>query len=326
MLLFSAAALTTYTFTPTTVAEGNHNTMSLGSLTSGDVITVLVEFPNPAAGTSPTQYYPLALYNNLSELNPQPSGFGSSNATAINFSGSDTFTWTISATGAYYLRILAKTPADAFIPYKATVSNSNGGEIVKISDALRLYFMALIELASTQATYTISIASPGAIGFNSMDANYTFTRLTPTNANASGNTYSNLTAGSYVLQNSFMVAGSIIFQTDTFPCPSSYDPNFINNPQLYQACTPTTTTTSSDTSEDNSTRNRNIALITVFSFVAVAGLIILFVVLAKKGAAAGTTVTSTAAANETSHINIQNANSSNQNTAQVNYESSLKHL
>ena len=61
-------------------------------------------------------------------------------------------------------------------------------------------------------------------------------------------------------------------------------------------------------------------------FVAVAGLIILFVVLAKKGAAAGTAVTSTAAANETSHVNLQNANSSNQNTAQVNYESSLKHL
>ena len=297
--------------------------MSLGSLTSGDVITVLVEFPNPAAGTSPTHYYPLALYNNLSELNPQPSGFGSSNATIINFSGSDTFTWTISATGAYYLRILANTTAFAFIPYKATVSNSNGGEIIKISDALRLYYMVLIELASTQATYTISITSPGGLGLNSLNANYSFSRITPTNGNASGNTYSNLTAGSYVIQDAFFSPGSITFQSDTFTCPSSYDPNFINNPQLYQACTPTTTT-SSETSEDNSTRNRNIALITVFSFVAVAGLIILLVVLAKKGAAAGAAATSTAAANETSHVNIQNANSSNHNTAQVNYESSLK--
>ena len=311
LLLSSAAALTTYTDTAASADAGNYNTMSLGNLTATDVITFLMEFPNPATGAGPTTFYPELFDNTVTALSPQPSGFGSANAATINFNGSNTITWTVSTTGAYYLRILPPGLEASFVPYHLTVTNSNGGEILKVSDAIRSLALVLLYLASTQATYTINIGNGGPIGLNSQNADNTWAQLTPSSANISAFSFTNLPAGYYALQSRFITPGSFTFQSDSFPCPSSYDPNFVNNPQLYQACTYTppttpttpTTTTGSGTTEDNSTRNRNIALIAVFSFVAVAGLIILIVFIAKKSAAAGAS-SAVAAANESSQVNI----------------------
>ena len=151
--------------------------------------------------------------------------------------------------------------------------------------------------------------------------NYTFTTVSSTSSNSSEYIYSNLAAGTYAIQAGFGSLGSLTYQSDIFSCPSYYNPNFpFTSQQALQACGSTTTTTTTTTTEDNSTRNRNIALITVFTFVAVVGLAILIVFLAKKSAAAGAST----AGNESSQINIQNANSSNPNTAQVNQETIIK--
>ena len=319
LLFSSTAALTTYSFTATnSTSEAQLNYVQLGTLASTDVITFLVEFPNPATGANPTQFYISLLDNAKAPLSPQPSGFGSSNMTNINFSGSNTLTWTVSTAGAYYAVIATNSLAASLVPYHLTVTNSNGGLIVKEGDFVRQAFMAVIELASFQSTYSILI-SGSIIPVLRQVANDTFTTVTHTSNNASEYTYSNLTAGSYVIQALFFGLQTITYQSDSFNCPSYYDPNFpFMSQEVLQACNytaPPTTTTASATTEDNSTRKRNIALITVFTFVAVAGLVILIVVLAKKSASAGAS-TAVAAANESSHVNIQNANSSNPNTAQ----------
>ena len=230
LLLSSAAALTTYTNTANNTAEANFNTMSLGNLTATDVITLLVEFPNPATGAAPTQFYPVLFDNTMTTLSPQPSGFGFSNAVNINFNGSNTITWTVSTTGAYYLRIFPNGLEASFVPYHVTASNSNGGQILKVSDALRLNILVLINLASTQATYTISYTHGGPIGLNTLNADNSFTPVAQSTADISAYSYTNLTAGNYVLQTRYASTGSFTFQSDSFPCPSSYDPNFVNNP------------------------------------------------------------------------------------------------
>ena len=328
LLFSSTAALTTYSFTATnSTSEAQLNYVQLGTLASTDVITFLVEFPNPATGANPTQFYISLLDNAKAPLSPQPSGFGSSNMTNINFSGSNTLTWTVSTAGAYYAVIATNSLAASLVPYHLTVTNSNGGLIVKDGDFVRNTYIAIFELTSLQSTYSILKSAPAISFILRQVVNDTFTTVSHTSSNSSEATYSNLTAGSYAIQAFVSGNDSITYQSDSFNCPSYYDPNFPFTSQGLQACTSTapttTTTTASGTTEDNSTRKRNIALITVFTFVAVAGLAILIIVLAKKSASAGAS-TAVAAANESSHVNIQNANSSNPNTAQVNNEPVLK--
>ena len=326
LLFSSAAALTSYTYTATTTNDATYNQVSLGTLASTDVITFLMEFPNPATGASPTQFY-LAILDNAKAPISQPSGFGSSNMSTINFSGSNTLTWTVSTAGAYNLRIGTSGLSGSLVPYHLTVTNSNGGLIVKDGDFVRNTYIAIFELTSLQSTYSILKSAPAISFILRQVVNDTFTTVSHTSSNSSEATYSNLTAGSYAIQAFVSGNDSITYQSDSFNCPSYYDPNFPFTSQGLQACTSTapttTTTTASGTTEDNSTRKRNIALITVFTFVAVAGLAILIIVLAKKSASAGAS-TAVAAANESSHVNIQNANSSNPNTAQVNNEPVLK--
>ena len=200
LLLSSAAALSTYTFNANFGNADNFNNMNLGTLTSGDVITLLVEFPNPATGAGPTMVYPLLFDGTLAQLSPQPSGFGSANAVSINFSGSNTFTWTVSTSDVYILRILPSNIAYSFVPYKLTVTSSNGGVIKKVSDALRLVYLTMFNLASTQSTYHISQTYNGIIILNSMDASKVWTRVTESSSNSSGSYYANLPAGDYVIQ------------------------------------------------------------------------------------------------------------------------------
>ena len=308
-LLFSsaAAALTTYTYTANaTTDEANYNQFSLGTLASPDTITFLMEFPNPATGTGPTQFYLLIIDNTGTPLSSQPSGFGSSSTTNINFSGSNTLTWAAPA-GTYSLRVSGTGLSSSLVPYYLTVTNSNGGQIAKVGDFVRNAYLAAFELASTQSTYTVLKSAPTIAFLLRQVVNETFTTVGAQNTTAAGSTYSNLAAGSYVIQALFSSLATLTYQSDSFNCPSYYDPNFPFTSQGLQACTyvaPPAPTTASGTTEDNSTRNRNIALITVFSFVAVAGLIILIVFLAKKSASAGAS-SAVSAVNESSHVNIE---------------------
>lgn len=200
LLLSSAAALSSYSYTATTGINDNIRSISLGSLTASDVLTLLVEFPNPATGAGPTMVYPVLFDNAMTQLSPQPSGFGSANAVAINFTGSNTFTWTVSTTGTYNLKIKPSNIAYSFVPYKLTVTNSNGGVFAKVSDALRLTYLAMFHLASTQTIYHISTTYNGIMILNSMDVSNVWTRISESSSNSSGYYYSNLPAGDYVIQ------------------------------------------------------------------------------------------------------------------------------
>lgn len=200
LLLSSAAALSSYSYTATTGTNDNLKSISLGSLTAGDVVTLLVEFPNPATGAGPTKVYPLLFDNTMNQIFPQPSGFDSGNEVPINFTGTNTFTWTVSTTGTYNLKILPSNIAYSFVPYKLTVSNSNGGVITKVSDALRRTYLAMFHLASNQTTYHISTTYSGIMILNSMDVSNVWTRISESSSNSSGYYYSNLPAGDYVIQ------------------------------------------------------------------------------------------------------------------------------
>ena len=237
LLFSSAAALTTYSFTATnSTSEAQLNFVPLGTLASTDVITFLMEFPNPATGANPTQFYMALLDNAKAQLSPQPSGFGSSNMSNINFSGSNTLTWTVSTAGAYYVVIGVTSMAASLVPYHLTVTNSNGGLIVKEGDFVRQAYMDVIELASFQSTYSILLSGPIAPVLRQV-ANETFTTVTPTSYNTSKFTYSNLTAGSYVIQALFFSLQTITYQSDSFNCPSYYDPNFpFTSQQVLQTC------------------------------------------------------------------------------------------
>jgi len=98
-----------------------------------------------------------------------------------------------------------------------------------------------------------------AIIFSSIGANNTFTTITPDTANLTHQTYSNLTAGSYIIGAFFTSPGSITYQSDSYTCPS-YITTYPDVMNIFQACPATTTTTTTDSvPEDNSARN--IALI-----------------------------------------------------------------
>ena len=177
-------------------------------------------------------------------------------------------------------------------------------------------------LASPQMTYTIWKPF-GTVTLNYIEPNGTWTRISPISTNSSASNYFNLTAGSYVIQTFFSSGGVLTFQSDSFLCPSYYDSNFSDSALVYQTCTFPVTSTPTTTSEVDDNYTRNIALITIFSFVGLIGLVILMVFIAKKISAAG--ASSAVATNETSQVNIQNVNSSsNPRTTQFNNEPILK--
>ena len=143
LLFSSAVALTTYSFTPTTISDASYTQVSLGTLASADVITFLMEFPNPATGAGPTQFYMEILNSTKGPLSSQPTGFGSSNMNNINFSRSNTLTWTVSTASAYYVRIRTNSIAASLVPFHLTVTNSNGGQIAKAGDFVRTVYMTV---------------------------------------------------------------------------------------------------------------------------------------------------------------------------------------
>ena len=143
LLLSSAAALTTYTVTAnTTTDEVTYNQFSLGTLASPDVITFLMEFPNPATGAGPTQFFMEILDNAKTALSSQPTGFGSYSPANINFSGSNTLTWSAPA-GTYSLRVSGTGLSLSLVPYYLTVTSSNGGQIAKVGDFVRNAYLAV---------------------------------------------------------------------------------------------------------------------------------------------------------------------------------------
>lgn len=172
----------------------------------------------------------------------------------------------------------------SFIPYKITVTNSNGGEILKISDALRTKHLTLVYLASTQSTYTITKTSSSTFTLDSLSATKAYTAITAASSNSTDVVFNNLAPGYYAIR-TFLLTGSYTFGSDDYPCPS-YLPTFPDYDQVYQACANITFATSTtDSGEDDSIRRRNIALIVVFSVLGVVALAILIIFLVKKNGA-----------------------------------------
>lgn len=139
-LMFSSTvlSLTSYTVTVANPTIDMLNSRSLPNLAASDVITFLLEFPDAATGAEPTQFN-IELYDNTPlALSPQPAGgFGLSVSHNISFTSTNTLTWTVATPGSYYAQVRSPATAASLVPYYLTISNSNGGQIVKMSDYLR---------------------------------------------------------------------------------------------------------------------------------------------------------------------------------------------
>ena len=116
--------------------KANFNNLYFGNLTSGDVISFFLEFPNPETGVVSTSFVIVLLDNMMTDFFPQPSGFGSNITTPINAQGSSTYRCDVTTTGIWLESV---RPAASFVPNRLTVTNSNGIQILKIVDAVRLY-------------------------------------------------------------------------------------------------------------------------------------------------------------------------------------------
>lgn len=120
LLLATASALNSYTLAVTQVNTDLYSIHYLGNLTSGDIISFLIEFPNASTGSAPTSFTPKILDNSLLQLTTQPAGFG--NNVLINFAGSNTLSWNVGSSGVYSFKITSSTTA-SLVPFKLTVSN-----------------------------------------------------------------------------------------------------------------------------------------------------------------------------------------------------------
>ena len=138
-LLFATGslALNSYTYSITNYRTDAMPSYSLGTLTAGDTINFLIEFPNSATGSAPTQFIPNILDSSYLTLGTQPPGFGS--AVSINFGGSNTLSWTVSATADYQFNIQASSITASLVPLKLTISKG-GTQLVKVSDVLRVAY------------------------------------------------------------------------------------------------------------------------------------------------------------------------------------------
>lgn len=185
LLSSTVVSINLYSYGSPNASEANFNNLYLGNLTSGDVISFFLEFPNPETGVAPTSFIIVLLDNTMTDFFPQPSGFGSNRTTPINAQGSSTYRWDVTATGIYYVRVESVSPAASFVPYRLTVTNSNGTQILKIVDAVRLSYLALVDLASTQMTYIIYKTFSGTVTLNYIELNGTWTRIAPIYSNSS---------------------------------------------------------------------------------------------------------------------------------------------
>ena len=126
LLVSSAVALNSYTYTSPSVGNPNVYSMQLGSLSTSDVITFLFEFPGAAPVADPSFYVQLNGFMGM-PISPDPAGFGSGNLVPINYGSSTTLTWTVGSTDTYTAIALTTAASPSFVPFKLTVTNSNGG-------------------------------------------------------------------------------------------------------------------------------------------------------------------------------------------------------
>ena len=153
LLSATALALSSYSYTVGTPDVDGWATYPLGSVSSGDTITILLEFPDVTTGSNPTAFKAYILNSSFGVIS-QPAGFNTS--VSINFQGSNTLTWNVGVSSAYYLQILPSTTLQSIVPYQLTVTSSNGSTLVKTSDIVRTVIFLKIYLASSQARYVVS--------------------------------------------------------------------------------------------------------------------------------------------------------------------------
>ena len=137
LLATGSLALNSYTHSITNSKTDVLPIYSLGTLTAGDTITFLIEFPNSATGSAPTRFAPYMMDSSYFLLSPQPSGFG--NNVSINFGASNTLSWTASTTADYNFNLQATANTNSLVPFKLAISKG-GTQLVKISDVIRVLY------------------------------------------------------------------------------------------------------------------------------------------------------------------------------------------
>ena len=250
LVLYAVYSLNTYSHTTLVPATDSYSTYSLGSLSNGDVITFLVEFPN--AATTTTTVVMTLLDNSYNNVIPQPTNFGS--AVSINFQGSHTTTWTCTNAGTYYIRIAPNGIASAFVPYYLTVTHSNGNTLVKVSDILRFNLLRKIYLSSAQSSYVITRTSNSILIFlfqlNGPDYIEFGGSITSTSTSNTQVTF-NLAAGYYVVRMLLLSANlAISYSSDPYVCP--FNSAFPDAKNSFAPCADYTAPTTSSSSSSSS--------------------------------------------------------------------------
>ena len=289
ILMTTAVSLNTYTqnYYPNPDQTYYRSRVSLGNLNSGDVITFEIKFPR-ITGTSPTQYRITIIDSTSANLSPQPSGFN----TVTNL-GNTSLTWTVGTTGAYFIDVSHSGSFQAVVPYYLTVTNSNGGQIIKYSHVLTTDTLNVIHLAST-SDITFSTTG-GAINFvlYKLTSYEVFTQSAFVGAVQT--TFTNVAPGYYYFFKTTSTPETITFQSDPYPCP--YDPAYPDIFKTFEPCLDYGALSSSSSSDSSGSKMETwkIAVIAVFSVVGVAIIIIVIVIMVKKISAKASTATTAGA-------------------------------
>ena len=107
LLSATALALNSYSHPIENYQQDCWAVYPFGNLTSGDNITIFIEFPNAATGANPTLFEASILDSSYGSIT-QPSGFAS--PVPISHQGNHTLTWTVNSSGLYNLEIV---PSDS---------------------------------------------------------------------------------------------------------------------------------------------------------------------------------------------------------------------
>ena len=128
LLLVAGTSLNTYSIS---VNQNSAKTdyfprTSLGTLTSGDVITFDIFFPR-ITGINPTSYQ-IRIYDSTpTKISPQPATFDTT--TSI---GNNSHTWTVGTSGLYYVEVEDSGLYRSLVLYYLTITHSNGSNYSKI--------------------------------------------------------------------------------------------------------------------------------------------------------------------------------------------------